>query len=83
MGKGTPNPYEKSFNQKKTAPGNKPEPEVKSKQNPLEGLVESKPNGKTTTFYLSDEAIENLDQLARQNGCSKSKALDLLLRNLF
>jgi hypothetical protein len=80
---GSENPFAKSEKQKKVSPGSKHEPEQKNKQNPLEGLVESKPNGKTTTFYLSDEAIENLDQLARQNSCSKSKALDLLLRNLF
>lgn len=52
------------------------------KENPLEGMIEQKQTGKPCGFYLSVEAIEKLDKLAKQNKCSKSKALDVLLRNL-
>lgn len=53
-----------------------------AKENPLEGIIEQKQTGKPCGFYLSVEAIEKLDKLAKQNKCSKSKALDALLRNL-
>lgn len=52
------------------------------KDNPLEGMIEQKPEGKSYGFYLSVEAAEKLEKLAKQNKCSKSKALDALLRSL-
>lgn len=51
-------------------------------ENPLEGMIEPKQKGKPCGFYLSGEAIDALEKLAKQNRCSKSKALDALLRNL-
>ena len=47
----------------------------------LSKFVEPKSEGKSCSFYLSHEAIKKLDKLAKQLKCSKSKALDILLRN--
>ena len=52
------------------------------KQNLLDGLIETKQEGKSYGFYLSNEAISKLEKLAKQNKCSKSKALDTLLRSI-
>lgn len=51
-------------------------------ENLLAGMIEQKPEGKSYGFYLSIEAMEKLEKLAKQNKCSKSKALDTLLRSL-
>lgn len=61
--------------EKKTAPAN-------------EELVDSlviapKKVGNACGFYLSPEAQDNLARLAKEKGCSKSKALDALLRSLY
>lgn len=91
------NPFKDAEKRKKVAPGGNQEPPVekevvvqpvvekkieKEKENPLEGMIEQKPEGKSYGFYLSIEAAEKLEKLAKQNKCSKSKALDVLLRNL-
>ena len=88
------NPYKKDAERKKVAPGGTAKPhekvepivEVKeepaTQENPLKGMIEPKQNGKPCGFYLSVEAIKKLDELAKQNRCSKSKALDALLRSL-
>lgn len=86
------NPYKKSADKEKVSPGgvrNIPiveEPVVEKKSaptdNPLAGMIEPKPEGKSYSFYLSVEASDNLEKLAKQNKCSKSKALDALLRSL-
>lgn len=60
----------------------KPEKTIAPAENPLEGKIEQKQTGKPCGFYLSVEAIEKLEKLAKQNKCSKSKALDALLRTL-
>ena len=59
-----------------------PEPQPSTPKNPLAGMIEPKPEGKSYGFYLSSEAAEKLEKLAKQNKCSKSKALDALLRSL-
>ena len=46
------------------------------------GLVEEKPRGKTTGFYLDEEVIAALDKIAKKNKTNKSKVLNTLLRNL-
>lgn len=56
--------------------------EKDKKVNPLDGLIENKPEGKSYGFYLSNEAVSKLEKLAKQNKCSKSKALDMLLKNI-
>ena len=58
------------------------EPKTVVSENPLAGMIEPKQKGKPCGFYLSSEAIDNLERLAKQNRCSKSKALDALLKNL-
>lgn len=45
----------------------------------IEVRQESKQEGKSCGFYLSYEAIDLLDDFARKNRCSKSKALDTLI----
>ena len=46
----------------------------------LADMIERKPEGKTCGFYLSSESIKKLEKAAKQLKCSKSKALDLLIR---
>ena len=46
------------------------------------GLIEEKPRGKTTGFYLDEEVIAALDKIAKKNKTNKSKVLNTLLRNL-
>lgn len=90
------NPYKDAEKRKKVPPGGM-EPEVTTEEvvveppkpekpvqteNPLAGMIEPKPEGKSYGFYLSVEANANLEKLAKQNKCSKSKALDALLRSL-
>lgn len=90
------NPFKEAESKKKVPPGGgEPKPKSEEKQevipdpptnktvdNPLEGMIEQKPEGKSYGFYLSVEAASNLEKLAKQNNCSKSKALDALLRSL-
>jgi hypothetical protein len=92
------NPYKKAEEHKKVSPGGHrkeettapvtpveqvaPVEEKEKPVNPLAGKVDKKPEGKSYGFYLSNEAIAKLEKLAKQNKCSKSKALDLLLRNI-
>jgi hypothetical protein len=82
------NPFKDAEKRKKVAPGGSNEKvEIKEEpvsvtDNPLEGMIEPKPDGKSYGFYLSAEAADKLEQLAKRNKCSKSKALDALLRSL-
>ena len=84
------NPFKESENKAKAKPKTKEEEivtvETKSEparqENPLAGMLDPKPDGKSYGFYLSSEAVDKLEKLAKQNKCSKSKALDLLLRQL-
>ena len=46
------------------------------------GLVEEKPKGKTTGFYLDEEVIAAIEKIAKKNKTTKSKVLNTLLRNL-
>lgn len=49
----------------------------------LTGKIEKKSEGKSVSLYLTTEALENLEKFAKINKCSKSKAVDLVLRNLY
>lgn len=96
MSRNEVNPFLSAEKKKKVAPGTKPHTELikddikdevvhtvhSVKENPLEGMIEQKPEGKSYGFYLSVEAADKLEKLAKQNKCSKSKALDALLRSL-
>jgi hypothetical protein len=44
--------------------------------------VEKKPEGKSMSLYLTTEALEKLDRFAKAHRCSRSKAADLIFRNL-
>lgn len=82
------NRFAEAANRKRVAPGGEKDAPINedstldSLTNPLAGMIEPKPEGKSYGFYLSAEAVEKLENLAKQNKCSKSKALDALLRNL-
>lgn len=55
-----------------------PEPEPKA--NPLANLVEKKDVRKQCSFTLSPDSIKKIDKLSKQNKCSRSMALDLLIQ---
>jgi hypothetical protein len=44
--------------------------------------VEKKPEGKSMSLYLTTEGLEKLDRFAKAHRCSRSKAADLIFRNL-
>lgn len=50
------------------------------KENPLADMIEKKEVGKACGFYLSPSSIKKLNKAVKQLGCSKSKALDLLIQ---
>ena len=50
------------------------------KDNPIAGMIKEKPKAKGINLYLSDEVVEALDNLAKQNKSSRSKVAELLLR---
>ena len=49
----------------------------------LTGKMEKKSEGKSVSLYLTTDALKNLEKFAKANGCSNSKAADLILRNLY
>ena len=55
---------------------------VPVKEDILAGIRETKPKSKSYAFYLDEEVVDALDQLAKQNKSNKSKVLNTLLRNL-
>ena len=57
--------------------------ETDIKKNLFAGMVDNKPKGKATTFYLDEEVIAALDKFTKQSKVkSKSKVLNTLLRNI-
>lgn len=68
-------------------PPTPPQEPVTKSSDPMVGkdflakFVEPKSPGKAHSLYLSEEAGKKLEKLAKQLKCSKSKALDILLRN--
>ena len=55
---------------------------VPAPANPLAGMVEKKTGAKAYTYYLEDEVAQAIDKLAKQNKISKSKALNMLVKDL-
>lgn len=54
-----------------------------AKENPLAGLIDNKkPERKTASFLLTVEIIDKLEKVAKQNKCSRSQALEALLRSI-
>lgn len=95
MSEKIPNRFKKTAEHQKVKPGGtEPIPQVEETVTPppateepvvttnfLASKLEPKDEGKTVGFYLSTEAIKKIDKLAKQLKCSKSKALDTLIRN--
>ena len=87
------NPYKKADTAKKNPPGGHPkedvvvvvEPQVveapkETQGNPLLGKIEVKEITRSCSFTLTPEAIKKLEKAAKQLKCSKSKALDTLIK---
>jgi hypothetical protein len=83
------NPYKKE--KQGVAPGGAPKPVAKEEpvveetpvqENPFSVEIDKKPEGKSYGFYLDVEAARKLEKFAKQNRCSKSKALNALLHKL-
>lgn len=91
------NKFKQAAEQQRVAPGGEQKPVVHTpevvetvKAEPqltvaelLTGKVEKKPEGKSCSFWLTAEAIANLEKFAKANGCTKSKAADIVFRNLY
>lgn len=68
--------------EEKKAPEVKEQPVVVTpKENPLAGMLGDKQVGKGYSFYLEPDVAAALEKLAKQNKTSKSKVLNVLLRN--
>lgn len=86
------NPYKKADTAKKNPPGGHPKKEETvvipepvavtpaPQENPLLGMIEVKEVTRSCSFTLTPEAIKKLDKAAKQLKCSKSKALDTLIK---
>lgn len=79
------NRFKRAEEQKKVAPGGKTEKEVRSEEsdNSLVEMFpkkEAKPERKTYSFYLSEEAFAKLEVFSNAIGRSRSEALDLLIK---
>ena len=57
-----------------------PEPKKKQKKNPIAGLIEEKPVGKNYSVFLGVDLVEEIDRIAVENNTSRSKIMDVLLR---
>ena len=88
------NKFKEAAERAKVAPGGTPkatQEEVVVEQTPvtpeapvkvggmLAEMIQPKSEGKSYTFYLSPESYAKLEKFAKENKCSKSKAVDLLL----
>ena len=49
----------------------------------LAGITNEKPKGRTYSVYLDDDVVEALDRVAKENKSSRSKVLNILLKNFF
>ena len=62
------------------APAQENPVEPASQGNPLIGMIEVKETTKSCSFTITPEAIKKLEKAAKQLKCSKSKALDTLIK---
>ena len=62
------------------APAPVPPVETAPQGNPLIGMIEVKETTKSCSFTITPEAIRKLEKAAKQLKCSKSKALDTLIK---
>lgn len=63
-----------------TAPAPEPPADPAPQENPLIGMIEVKETTKSCSFTITPEAIKKLEKAAKQLKCSKSKALDTLIK---
>ena len=54
-----------------------------TKKNLLAGRIKKKPKADTFSFHLDIDLVNQIDRLAKQNDISRSKALNLILRDVF
>lgn len=52
-----------------------------SKESLLEGMLEAKPKAKTYGFYIDEDVVAKLDELAKQTGRSKSRIVNAILKD--
>lgn len=52
----------------------------KSKKNPVAGLIEEKPGGKSGAVYLDLDVWAGLDKVAKENKTNRSRIINALLR---
>lgn len=84
------NRFEKAEKRERVAPGGEKKSEVEAtivpspvvQENTFDVEIEKKPEGKTYSLYLSTDAIQKLDGFAKRKKCSRSKALDTILKEL-
>lgn len=52
-----------------------------NKESLLEGMLEAKPKAKTYGFYIDEDVVAKLDELAKQTGRSKSRIVNAILKD--
>ena len=72
-------PAPKKAEKKATEPAKKAEEPVKKAVDIFASLEAEKPTGKTYAFYLSDDNVKKLKEMAAKKGISTSKLLDHIL----
>lgn len=55
-------------------------PKKSKKKNPLAGLIEEKPEGKSYALYLDVDLVEEIDRLAKETKTNRSRIVNVLLR---
>lgn len=63
------------------APPAQPAPVASEKSNPLAGMNLEKPISKSYAVYLDVDLVEEIDRLATVNKTSRSKIINILLRD--
>lgn len=58
----------------------KPEPKKSSRKNPVAGLIEEKPEGKSYAVYLDVDLVTEIDRIAKENKTNRSRIMNVLLR---
>ena len=74
------NRFKKAEDQKRVSPGGATEKPVETKLS-IADMLPKKEEGKSYSFYLSAESFSKLEEFSKENGCSRSKAIDLIIKN--
>ena len=77
------NRFKRAADQKKVSPGGNTEKEVTPTKigDALADMLPKKEEGKSYSFYLSSESFAKLEKFSKENGCSRSKAIDIIIKN--